>query len=79
MALVISDETLSTVQLSAEELLVDIACLLYERKRMSMGQARKLALLDHISFQQELSKRNIDLHYSEIDLKKDLKNLGIDL
>lgn len=79
MALVISDETLSTVQLSAEELLIDIACLLYERKRMSMGQARKLAHLDHISFQQELSKRNIDLHYSEIDLKKDLKNLGIDL
>lgn len=79
MALIISDDTLSKAKLSADELLVDLACYLYDKKRMSMGQARHLAGLDQISFQKELAKREINIHYTEEDLEKDLKNLGIDL
>lgn len=79
MALIISDDTLSKAQLSADELLIDLACYLYDKKRMSMGQARRLASLDHISFQKELSNRDIYIHYTEQDLKKDLDNLGISL
>lgn len=79
MALIISDTTLSKVRLSADELLVDLACYLYDKKRMSMGQARHLAGLDQISFQKELAQRDIYIHYTEEDLEKDLQNLGIDL
>ncbi|MEZ4827154.1 MAG: UPF0175 family protein [Bacteroidia bacterium] len=79
MALIITDDTLQKVNLSAEELLIDLACFMYEKKRMSMGQARNLAGLDQISFQKELAKRDIYIHYSEEDLRKDLKNLGISL
>lgn len=79
MALIITDDTLSKAKLSADELLVDLACYLYDKKRMSMGQARHLAGLDQISFQKELAKRDIYIHYTEEDLEKDLKNLGIDL
>ncbi|MEZ4776790.1 MAG: UPF0175 family protein [Bacteroidia bacterium] len=67
------------VNISAEELLIDLACFMYEKKRMSMGQARNLSGLDQISFQKELAKRDIYIHYSEEDLRKDLKNLGISL
>lgn len=79
MALIITDETLTKAKTSAEELLIDLACYLYDKKRMSMGQARHLAGLDQISFQKELAKRDIYIHYTEDDLKKDLDNLGIRL
>ena len=79
MALIISDSVLEQAQISAEELLIDIACFLYEHKRLSTGQARLLADLNQIEFQQELTKRGIDLHYTEEDLEKDLNNLGINL
>lgn len=78
MALIISDETLSKAQLSPNQLLIELACYLYDKKRMSMGQARTLAELDQITFQQELAKREIYIHYSEGDLEQDLRNLGLD-
>lgn len=79
MALIITDDTLSKAQTSAGDLLVDLACYLYEKKRMSMGQCRHLAGLDQIRFQKELAKREINIHYTEEDLAKDLANLGISL
>ena len=75
----LTDDTLAKAQMTADELLVDLACYLYDKKRMSMGQARHLAGLDQISFQKELAKRDINIHYSEEGLKKGLENLGISL
>jgi predicted HTH domain antitoxin len=79
MALIISDEILAKSQLSEQEFLIEIACYLYDKKRLSMGKARELAKLHLIDFQKELAKRDIDIHYSREDLDKDLKNLGISL
>ncbi len=77
MALVISDETLSKAQISANQLRIDLACYLYEKKRLSLGQARSLSGLDQLAFQLELSNRDIYIHYSEDDLEQDLDMLGI--
>ncbi len=79
MALLITDDILNHVQMSGNELLIDIACYLYEKKKLSLGKARAMSQLDQISFQMELGKRSIDIHYSEKDLKTDLDNLGISL
>lgn len=79
MALIITDEVLSKAQVSANELLVDLACYLYEKKKMSMGQAKILAGINQMEFQRALAERNIDIHYTEEDLQKDLQNLGISL
>ena len=79
MPLIITDDTFSKAQLSANELLVDLACYLYNKKRMSIGQAKNLAGLDQISFQKELAKRDIYIHFTEEDLEKDLRDLGIEL
>lgn len=79
MAIIITDDLLSRAQLTEDEFLVDIACYLYDKKRLSMGKARALTGLNLIDFQKELSAREIDIHYTEEDLNKDLKNLGIDL
>lgn len=79
MALIITDDTLTKAKLSANDLLMDLSCYLYEKKRLSTGQARHLAGLDQISFQLELAKRGIDMHYTNEDLNKELENLGIEL
>lgn len=76
MIINIPDETLSDINISPAELLIDVAVYLYEKQRLSIGQARKLAGLDLLSFQKELSKRNVYLNYNIDDLNKDILNLG---
>lgn len=72
MDLVISDQILKKAEITAEELLLEIAIHLYDTERLSIGQARNLAELDHLSFQKELSKRNIYIKYDIEDLETDL-------
>lgn len=75
MGVHISDEILQKTQLSSKEMLIEIATHLYDLGKLTMGQARKLAELDQISFQKELSKRNIYIKYDVEDLMEDLKTL----
>jgi len=63
MNLLIKDEVLKKAEITAEELLIEIAVHLYDTERLSLGQARNLVQLDIISFQKELSKRNIFMKY----------------
>ncbi len=75
MDLLIKDEILKKAEITAEELLIEIAVHLYDTERLSMGQARNLVQMDIISFQKELSKRNVYIKYDIEDLETDLKNL----
>ena len=70
--MIISDRTLRRINLTGEELAVDIACYLYQQKKLSMGKAKELAGMNQREFQLELAKREIDVHYSEADLETDL-------
>ncbi len=79
MALVINDRLLEELKLNEDQIRIDFACYLYEKKTISTGKARKLAGLDQISFQKEIAKRNIFIHYTEDDLNKELRNLRINL
>ena len=79
MALIISESVLSKVQMTGVELLTELACYMYDKKKLSFGKSKELANLNHLEFQLELAKREIDLHYGEEDLAIDLKNLGIEL
>ena len=75
MDLLIKDEILRKADISAEELLIEIAVHLYDTERLSMGQAKNLAQLDLISFQKELAKRDVYIKYDIEDLETDLENL----
>lgn len=75
MNLLIKEEILQKAQITAEELVIEIAVHLYETGRLSMGQARNLAELDQISFQKELAKRDVSIMYDVPDLETDLENL----
>ena len=44
---------------------------------MSLGQARNFADLDQVSFQHELSKRDIEIKYELEDLESDMRTLEL--
>lgn len=75
MDLLIKEDVLRKAEITAEELLIEIAVHLYDTERLSMGQARYLAQLDQISFQKELAKRDVYIKYDIEDLETDLENL----
>ena len=74
---VVSKDILESAKISPQELAVEIAVYLYEKNRLTIGQARRIAKLDLISFQKELAKRNVFIRYETADLLKDIENLGI--
>lgn len=72
----IPDDIMETVKLppdrAKEELTKEMAFSLYERKLVSMGNARKLAGLDKWDFIEGLAERGIERHYSEQEIQEDL-------
>jgi len=77
MTITIPDNALAQANIKPDELLIELAVYLYDKKALSWGKARKLSGLDEMSFRRELSKRDVYMHFSMEDLEKDLKNLGI--
>jgi predicted HTH domain antitoxin len=75
---IISKEFLQSVKMTPQELAIEMAVYLYESKRLTLGQAKRLADLDQISFQKELARRNVYLHIEEKDVLRDAENLGIE-
>lgn len=75
MDLLIKEEVLRKAEITAEELLIEMAVHLYNMGRLSMGQARNLAGLDQLSFQKEMAKRDVYIKYDIEDLETDLENL----
>jgi len=73
--LLISGNVLKEIKISPAELVIDFAVYLYDKERLSMGQAKKLAGLTQVQFQKEMAKRNVLIKYDVKDLEKDLKTL----
>ena len=53
----------------------ELAVYLFEKGRLSFGQARKLAGLSVWDFIELLRKREVPLHYYIVELEKDLETL----
>lgn len=75
MSLVITDEILQSARMSANEMQQEIAILLYQRDKLSLGQASKLAEMPQWQFQALLASRRISIHYDVNDFESDLQTL----
>lgn len=73
MALLITSDTLKNLNMTSQDLLIEMATHFYDIGKMSMGQARRFAGINQITFQKELARRNINIKYDVDDLKDDLK------
>ncbi len=75
MGLTIADEVLRHAGMSAEELQQELAVLLFQKERLTLGQASRLAGLNQLRFQRLLASRRIPIHYDVAELEEDLKTL----
>jgi predicted HTH domain antitoxin len=75
MSLVIPDNIVYSTRMTEEELLQEIAILLYQKEKLSMGQASKLARMNQWQFQLLLGSRQIPVHYDVTEFESDLNTL----
>ena len=75
MSVVIPDEVLYTVHMTSAELVQEIAILLYQKERLTLGQASRLAGISQLQFQFLLGSRHIPIHYDVAEFEADLKTL----
>ena len=75
MSLVIPDEVLYTARMSAAELAQEIAILLYQKEKLTLGQASRLAETSQLHFQFLLASRQIPVHYDVAEFEADLRTL----
>ena len=75
MSLAIPDEILQAARMSATELRQEIAILLFQKEKLTMGQASKLAEMSQLQFQHLLASRQIPVHYDVAEFEEDLQTL----
>lgn len=73
MSLVIPDDILQAARMSEEELRREIAVLLFQQEKLTLGQASRLAEMNRLQFQHLLASRLIPVHYDVADFEEDLK------
>lgn len=76
MSVVISDEILHAARMSEAELKQEIAVMLFQKEKLTLGQASRLAGMNQLQFQHLLASRQIPVHYNVEDFEADIKTLG---
>lgn len=75
MSLVIADDILQASDMTENELLREIAIMLFQQDKISLGKASDLAKMNRVEFQKLLTKRHINLHYDVAEFQEDLQQL----
>lgn len=75
MSILIPDEILQSVQMTEAELRQEIAMLLFQQERFTLGQASRFAEMSQLQFQRLLASRYIPLHYDVAELREDVESL----
>ena len=75
MSLVIPDEFLQTAHISEADLKLEIAILLFQQEKITLGSASQFAGMNQLEFQRILGSRKIPIHYGVEDFRQDLRTL----
>jgi len=75
MSVVISDDILHTTRMSRTEMMQEIAVALFQKEKLTLGQASALAGMTQLQFQYILASRQIPVHYDVEEFQADLKTL----
>lgn len=76
MSIVIPEDILQSARLTTTEMLQELAIALFQRDRLTLGQASRLAAMNQWQFQQLLASRGISLHYDVAEFEADLQTLA---
>ena len=69
MSLIIPDELLRAANMSAAQLQQEIALLLFQQDKLTLGQASAFAQMSQLEFQRLLASRQIPVHYDVQEFK----------
>lgn len=72
----IPEEFLRATRLTHKELLLEIAIMLFQKEKLTMGQAARLAEIPQYQFQMTLASRGISIHYDVQGYREDLDTLN---
>jgi predicted HTH domain antitoxin len=75
MPVTISDEVLTAAHISEPELKQELALILFQQERLTLGQAARLAEMNHLAFQAMLAERRVPIHYGVEEFREDLRTL----
>ena len=73
MGILIDDDLLHAARMTEPELKLELAALLYQRERLTLGQAARLAGLSQARLRLVLGARGIAPNYGIADFAEDLK------
>jgi len=74
--IVLSSPVFDRLGLSEAEIVLELAIVLYRKKRLSYFEALELSGLERVAFDDLLFDRNIPTEYTVADLKEDMETLG---
>jgi len=75
----VPEHIIRSAGMSEQELIEEIAIMLFKKEKLTLAQASKLAKRSQIQFQHLLASRGISIHYGIEDFEHDiatLKGLG---
>lgn len=75
MSVIISNDILQATRMTEDELRQEIAVLLFQKEKLTLGQASRLAGMSRLQFQHILASRQIPVHYDVAEFEEDLKTL----
>jgi predicted HTH domain antitoxin len=75
MTIVIPDDILQATRLTEDELKQELAVILFQKDKLTLGQASILAGMNRLQFQHLLASRKIPVHYGVAEFEEDLKTL----
>lgn len=75
MSVIIPDDILQSARMSEAELKLEIAIMLFQKDKISIGKARHLAGMNLLEFQREIARRGICIHYDVEEFEEDIKTL----
>ena len=73
--LTIPEHILHSTRMSQQELMTEMAVMLFQKGKLTLGQASELAGMTQLQFQHLLASRQIPVHYDVEDFEHDLKTL----
>jgi len=75
MSLVIPDDILRAANMSASEMRREIAALLFQQDKLTLGQTSQFAGMSQLAFQRLLASRHIPVHYDVQEFNDDLDTI----
>ncbi len=75
MSVIIPDDIVQATGMSGAELKRELAVLLFEKGKLSIGQAARLADMHLLQFQHLLASLQVSVHYDIRDFDADMQTL----